>query len=672
MAGGWLCWALLFLPALLFPGAALAGQLYSPSDPLYLLDEGSVRRALSNSSSAWLVEFYSSWCGHCVNYAPIWRELAADVTGWDPAIKIGVVDCAEEKNYETCKDYGINSYPSFRFFQAFAKEFTQGETRKAGTEQEIAVVRQIMIDFLQSSPPQHRPAACPSLDPISSEEVLSLLDKKSSHYTAIVFESKDSYVGREVILDLIQYENILVRRVLNSDKASLEKLGISATPSCYLIYPNGSHGLINIATPLRATFSSHLKSLPGVKKRQISQLEVPVKQKIEEKDEIRGLDKHDPSKLYMVDLESGLHYLLRVELATHKMLEGEKLETFKDFIAVTAQLFPGRQPVMKLLETLHEWLVNLPLDKIPYDAILDLVNNKMRIAGIYLPSRVKWVGCQGSRPELRGYTCSLWKLFHSLTVQAAIRAEEFPKADPSHPDVLKVMRRYIQHFFGCRECAEHFEEMAKESMDSVKSANGAVLWLWQKHNVVNNRIAGALSEDPQFPKVQWPTHDLCPLCRGEKEPHSWNEAEVLAFLKHFYSIDNASEQFTMKETDEKQAENAEAEKKVETLNKNQSGQDNNAVQDSKEASQLKPEIPDKLVQNSHPGPRDNSRRGLEKVAVPEADKHSISFLGVGFSNIDMSLCVVLYVASSLFLMIMYFFFRMRSRRWKVRYSRPYV
>lgn len=56
--------------------------------------------------------------------------------------------------------------------------------------------------------------------------------------------------------------------------------------------------------------------------------------------------------------------------------------------------------------------------------------------------------------------------------------------------VLQVMRRYIQHFFGCKACAQHFEEMAKESMDSVKSLDQAVLWLWEKHNVVNNRLAG--------------------------------------------------------------------------------------------------------------------------------------------------------------------------------------
>lgn len=53
-------------------------------------------------------------------------------------------------------------------------------------------------------------------------------------------------------------------------------------------------------------------------------------------------------------------------------------------------------------------------------------------------------------------------------------------------------------------------------------------------------------------------------------------------------------------------------------------------------------------------------------------KAVVPFLGVGFSSLDMSLCVLLYVASSLFLMIMYFFFRVRSKRWKVRLYHPAV
>lgn len=50
----------------------------------------------------------------------------------------------------------------------------------------------------------------------------------------------------QVILDLIPYESIVVKRVLDTDKAFLDRLGVSSVPSCYLIHPNGSHGLINV------------------------------------------------------------------------------------------------------------------------------------------------------------------------------------------------------------------------------------------------------------------------------------------------------------------------------------------------------------------------------------------------------------------------------------------
>lgn len=41
--------------------------------------------------------------------------------------------------------------------------------------------------------------------------------------------------------------------------------------------------------------------------------------------------------------------------------------------------------------------------------------------------KVNWVGCQGSEPHFRGFPCSLWLLFHFLTVQAARH-----NLEPSH------------------------------------------------------------------------------------------------------------------------------------------------------------------------------------------------------------------------------------------------
>lgn len=56
--------------------------------------------------------------------------------------------------------------------------------------------------------------------------------------------------------------------------------------------------------------------------------------------------------------------------------------------------------------------------------------------------------------------------------------------------VLQAIRGYVHTFFGCRECGEHFEEMARESMAAVETPDQAVLWLWRKHNLVNSRLAG--------------------------------------------------------------------------------------------------------------------------------------------------------------------------------------
>lgn len=73
------------LLALLLAAAAAARLYRAGEDPLTVLAAGSVRRALLNSSAAWVVQFYSSSCGHCIAFAPTWRALAGDVKGEAPA-----------------------------------------------------------------------------------------------------------------------------------------------------------------------------------------------------------------------------------------------------------------------------------------------------------------------------------------------------------------------------------------------------------------------------------------------------------------------------------------------------------------------------------------------------------------------------------------------------------
>ncbi|XP_064146758.1 sulfhydryl oxidase 2 [Loxodonta africana] len=657
-------WVLVLLAAAATagPGAGGAAGLYRPGeDAVWVLDSGGVRGATANSSAAWLVQFYSSWCGHCIGYAPTWRALAGDVRDWAAAIRVAALDCAEEKNHQVCRAYDIHFYPTFRYFRAFTKEFTTGENFK-GADRELPTVRRSMIDFLQNHTEGGRPPACPSLEPVLPSDILSLFENHGGHYVAVIFESNSSYVGREVILDLLPYENVVVKRALGSDRAVLEKLGVPSVPACYLIYPNRTRGFVNIAKPLRSFFSAYLKSLPGVRKKMLSSPEKPSE---EENVETQVWREFDRSRLYTADLESTLHYLLRVELAAHRSLAGEELKTLKDFITLIAKLFPGRLPVVKLLEMLQEWLASLPLDKIPYNAVLDLVNNKMRISGIFLTDHVKWVGCQGSRPELRGYPCGLWKLFHTLTVQAGARPEALAGTgfEGAPQAVLQTLRRYVSTFFGCRECGKHFEEMAQESLDAVRTPDQAVLWLWRKHNVVNSRLAGHPSEDPRFPKAPWPTPDLCPACHEEvKGLDSWDEGQVLSFLKQHYSRGNLLDTYSA----DLGGPNKEGETGHPAPQKSRGSQHPGSLRPPEALGSQS-----RLLENwaRRLDIRAQSPRGAGAQVEPAA---AVPFLGAGFSNLDMSLCVLLYVASSLFLMVMYFFFRVRSRRWKLKHHSPAV
>lgn len=77
----------------------------------------------------------------------------------------------------------------------------------------------------------------------------------------------------------------------------------------------------------------------------------------------------------------------------------------------------------------------------------------------------------------------------------------FPPADGQ--EVLQAMRNYVRFFFGCRDCADHFEQMAAASMHRVTSPKNAVLWLWTSHNRVNARLSGKEGPLPGLEMAFW-------------------------------------------------------------------------------------------------------------------------------------------------------------------------
>uniref|UniRef100_A0A3Q2QBF4 Sulfhydryl oxidase n=1 Tax=Fundulus heteroclitus TaxID=8078 RepID=A0A3Q2QBF4_FUNHE len=480
--------ALFLCLGLAFPPAAEAG-LYTASDQIVLLSEENVGSVLVNNSAAVVAEFYASWCGHCISFSPNYKKLAMDIKEWKPAVNMAAVDCAAEENRNLCKDYKITGYPTVKFFHAYSTPESSGVPYRA---RDVRVLRQLIIDSLESHG-EPWPPACPPLEPTSEAEIDNFFKTNSAQHLALIFEDAKSYVGREVTLDLLQFENITVRRVLNTEDGLVAKLGVTDFPSCYLYYPDGSF------TRLRVR---HFTPPPPTT---------------------------PPCWRAFCSISIG-HFcsMLGDGETTLKVLHSERLQAHSKMYA---KYFPGRPMVMNLLRSLNSWLQNQTADHISYEAFKERVDNTAQVPDAALPEGVRWVGCQGSQPHFRRYPCGVWTLFHVLTVQA----NNTGGSDPQ--EVLKSMRNYVHNFFGCRYCAEHFENMVKEGMEGVTTLPYAVLWLWSRHNQVNNRIAGALSEDPLFPKIQWPSPETCPSCHTvtHNGEHGWNYEQVLPFLGSYFS-----------------------------------------------------------------------------------------------------------------------------------------
>lgn len=55
--------------------------LYSKQDDVIILNKKNIKDRVYDKSMAWVIEFYNSWCGHCIQFAPTWRQFASDLKG---------------------------------------------------------------------------------------------------------------------------------------------------------------------------------------------------------------------------------------------------------------------------------------------------------------------------------------------------------------------------------------------------------------------------------------------------------------------------------------------------------------------------------------------------------------------------------------------------------------
>ena len=84
------------------------------------------------------------------------------------------------------------------------------------------------------------------------------------------------------------------------------------------------------------------------------------------------------------------------------------------FIIFFLKYFPGKKEVKNYLNNLDSKLNSF--DKNELDSTeWEQMTNEYK-SDSFLTNNTEWTHCKGSDPNYRGYPCSLWTLFHTLTL----------------------------------------------------------------------------------------------------------------------------------------------------------------------------------------------------------------------------------------------------------------
>lgn len=362
--------------------------------------------------------------------------------------------------------------------------------------------------------------------------------KDEVKFIIIVLQVNNTFLGETLALDFLTIPFVKVAIVYNDNNDVINSLGPLKYPSTYLIdrknviVPVLSSDLsrFSVYSSLTALLSDRGYNIPHIV-REIAPTDInvdvsqvmalmEVEEQIKKKLNLNALS----DVVFQIDLEGALRQSLRVEIPSHKTINGEPLDALKLYFATLIDFFPFGKKGLDFLNAIYSTIKDT--SHLRGSEFMNIVTKNEQKYDPYLSPESSWIGCRGSQPRYRGYPCSLWTLFHTLTVHADHAREANGKK------VLQTMLGYIKHFFGCSDCSAHFQQMAVTFEGNVSSTSESILWLWKAHNNVNDRLKSDQSEDPMHPKVQFPPPTLCRACRFSNG--SWNEPIVLPFLKSMY------------------------------------------------------------------------------------------------------------------------------------------
>lgn len=524
-------------------------SLYNSNDKIVILVAKNFSSTIYQSETAWLVEFYASWCGHCQRYAKTYRQIGIDTLAWKSVVRIAAINCYAEENNPICDQHGVRAYPTIRLIEPHAVFNESKLISIAATDAKN--VEKEMITQLESL--HRKDSSWPNLTPMNLATFDDLLGHLPStvKLTLIFVEDRTDFTGRQTMLDFSKFHQELIIYRTESNATVWKQLGMTITekPVVFAVFPNRTVEKIDVTSSKDETtnkFDSAIRSyisknnfISNINDREVEEISLSQNflQNISKTHHVNSyqnrLIRHQ--KLSMVDFETALSYMLRREITRTKEIQGEIYDALVHWLIVLTKYFPGREPVMTYLKTVLSKVQDQPdgLTGSEFRKIADFNTE----TGFLPNNNVNYQFCAGSSPQYRGYPCALWILFHTLTVSQV----QLETTISNGGEIPIAIQGFVKNFFGCQECSKNFLKETKDLNDlSWKEKNAAMIYMWKVHNSVNRRLHSEQNEDPKYPKVQFPPSTMCEKCHSnptEKE-NSFNFDETIEFLQRFYAKEN--------------------------------------------------------------------------------------------------------------------------------------
>lgn len=196
------------LSSLLFVSVAVSGariksqpSLYNRTDGIHSLTTSTFEQIYEKSNS-FLVVFYADWCGHCIAFAPKYKQLARDIILWKEVVQLAAVNCADPKNLPLCRDQQVLSYPYVKYFEPMIRkgdvgqEFDVGDTRVESMRESL--IRALVETSLKETKVPSNWPDLRSLNATNKQELLQQIVHMMTKPVLAVIEPFDSLLGIQV------------------------------------------------------------------------------------------------------------------------------------------------------------------------------------------------------------------------------------------------------------------------------------------------------------------------------------------------------------------------------------------------------------------------------------------------------------------------------------------